>query len=1638
MQGGADYQNRVAAWFATKMLAERDARHIVPPGTIVNLRSETREEIDDLLVATDQDSYAFIQAKRHLSLSALPTSDLASVFDQCVRQFLHPNEVELRPWSRPLSPERDRFLLITSSATPQQLRTDLATVLQRIPGLAPNQALQDAAQTAPETLALQTAIKHVERAWKSEMGRNATADEIKAVLSLLRIITLDVEAGGVHEREAISDLRAHVVEDSLQEYLAWTSVVEACKQTAILRSGIDLIQLRVLLRADHIRLQYEQGYRSEIAKLKQHTTDTLDLLKENASIKLPSREIKIARDVVTLLGPISPLPSFVIVGPPGAGKSGAVNDLACHLRAEENDVVCLAVDRLELTSAGRLRDELGLSRPLIDILKHWDGENQGYLIIDAFDAARGDTAASTLLDVIQQTQAISRWRVIVTVRKYDLRYSPRLRKLFPETGLLTLGKLHSDPEFPLVGHIKVDAFTADELNRCCSQWDVLEQLKEVAPSPLRELLHMPFNLRLAAELLDSGRAPNDFAGVHGQTGLLKAYWQLRVELKGGSDEREGVLRRCVEAMVSARRLRMARQIIATNGQALEELLKSNVLSEWQASPASQPIRQLISFSHNLLFDFAAEQVYLPYDPDAFVSLLRTNPDLAIVLRPSLHMRFRLLWDTDRAGFWGLTFHICGTDGLSPLIQSVPLTVVAEGAQQYADVEPLSSELANASGAAHRSASVAYRHLVGILISGRPENLPNLGALAGPWSTLAVEATRQPEFEQIANALSWAESSFGAWDLRTPEQAQEVGLVARRILDFAWSEQNRNGVLATAGIRAVCKTFDTDAAASASLLRRAFDADHLQKYGHEELQWIVRSVSTILNSDAAFVADLYIAAFSWREEAEDDTPIGTPSRIMGFKSNKRQDYQQALWELDQKFHELLEKDLSLATDVIVTVVPHHSTHAHRSSKETEVFDIEGIPSGLRADYSAIWDSHYGTFGSEPISMLHSYIRYLDEHVLANGTPLPLVIVEKLVRQGIVGAIWRQLLELALKHEALRRQLRSAAWARPLLIGYDTERVMFRFVREVYPALSNSECARVEGVIMDIPTRIKGSIYGRETRDLYLGAIEGYSLQTIRAKRQQTLLRKAAKLRLEAPEESRMIGGAMPVPPPEIVYGWRGVDTQTPENKCLIELQKPLRDFIGSHMSVGQAPKYEDALELLPDMQAMWCALDDSGTSVPNEDVLHESFAFLIQAASKIAQTPDLGQCPKLADLVEHILITGSATLRPEVDEEQNAQFDASGSWGSPTGRVEAAEGVMYLITEQGATRVLRHPTFQRLLRDPSALVRSRISSSVLKLYEGERDVMWDLVERFAHDKSVQVRKSTVLALDQLARPKPQRSLRLISEILESTDVSQEGTDDLRRLAVQVLTQYYIWRNDKTAETSILKLISELPRTNAETGNMTFPLRHGMMAKKGEGRGEDDASAVRERSVRIFSLIIDHATAVLKPLLQKLSEKRELDASEQAIFEDMLGLSLTLSRELYFAVGAFQEGRPYSAPKIETPEQVWLYHAIGKRWDSLAEVGEAKIAYSLTQSLEMFIPTDPETIFLRVGTILRASKAWGYQYEQMGFDLVLRIFTTYLAEHPEIFQTNPECLKIMRETLELFLTVGWAAARNLSYRLDELFR
>jgi hypothetical protein len=892
-----------------------------------------------------------------------------------------------------------------------------------------------------------------------------------------------------------------------------------------------------------------------------------------------------------------------------------------------------------------------------------------------------------------------------------------------------------------------------------------------------------------------------------------------------------------------------------------------------------------------------------------------------------------------------------------------------------------------------------------------------------------------DLDQIIQVQTWIDSALLQWERRTTEQEVAIGLAARSVLDAAWTSESRNSQLAIAGIRTVCKTFSSDSEASAKLLRRAFDPNHLKQFGHEELRWMVQAIPDLTVQDPAFVAELYIATFGWKEPAEDPTFM-TKSRIFGMRSDKRQDYQMARWELGQRYPKYLEQAPTLATDVMLSAIETYCREEHRAESVTQQFQVDGINAEIRTDYSSIWDSWGGHSNDEPVSILQTYFRFLDQRASdPSSQGLVAALLDRLIQKARDAVIWRHLIELAMKHPWIADKLRGLSWAQPVLSGHDMERPMYEFLRMIYPTLSTDEKVLVEDAVMQLPEQAKNKEIGQMISDEFLGALSDFELQTPRAKRQQNLLREKNALQKEAPEQFQIHGGAM-APDPERDYRYRGIDTRQPANQKLISLQKPIREFCGRNMSGSLT--LDECVRFLPEMEALLCALGDSSSTTPDENILRESFALLIWAASKIANVGDLGANAELTRFAESVLQIGAAAVWPEATPDRNKEFDKHGSWGVPTGRVEAAEGLMALATKQNCDFPPIFRTLGRLMQDPSAIVRSQIAGATLGLYERAPEKMWEMLSTFADDPSVRVRLAAVGCLDQLARAHPTRALLLVKHIFDGIDINEEGTSELTRSCVLCLTRYYVWRADGTGEEVVVHLATELPQRRKEAGMMLFALRHGMMAaEKGELSAEE-ALSVRLRSVRIFNLLVTNATALLRPLIAAIARKEELSEADAKTFVELIELVRIVGRELYFALGAFQEHRFSLAPEITSSEQPWLYHAVGPSWDLLAEIGETQLAHNLAQSLEMFISIDPEKIFLRIGTIIRASEAWGYHYEQMAIDLILRIFTTYLAEYRSLLQQNAECLKIMRKALELFINTGWPSARRLSYRVDEIFR
>jgi len=586
-------------------------------------------------------------------------------------------------------------------------------------GLVQSQPFSDAAANAGETAALNIVIDHVKRIWQAQNGAIPSDIEIKELLALAHVQTLDVENGGAAEREAKDLLRGAVLREPAQADVAWNTLVTACERLAATKSGMNRAQLQKLLLDSGINIQATRSYRVDIDRLKAYSILTSRILNDLANIKVGAVNVKIQRPVVDDLRRHGEAGSLLVVGEPGAGKSGALHDLVQSFTGM--DVVYLAVDLLGASSLGTLRQELGIDHELTEVLANWTGIQPAFLVIDALDAARGAPVARTLQSLMKLVlENGGRWRVIASIRKFDLRYGDANRDLFEGAPPSPF----ADPEFPNVRHLNVPILSDLELALIEPQAPALHELVSRSPEQLRALLRVPFNLRLLAALLGDGVPAADLTPIKTQIELLERYWRQRViRADGQADAREDVLSRTCEEMTASRSLRAERAKVVqpSTGLALDSLLSHQVLSEWQETPWSRTQHHLLAFPHNLLFDYSVARLLLRRASAEIVALLVAQPDLVLFFRPSLSMHFQHLWSEDRTQFWDLTFKLMHATTIPEVAKLVGPTVAsALASSETADVfDPLYRALADPEEAVRNDAHEILKHVIGSLL---PETL----------------------------------------------------------------------------------------------------------------------------------------------------------------------------------------------------------------------------------------------------------------------------------------------------------------------------------------------------------------------------------------------------------------------------------------------------------------------------------------------------------------------------------------------------------------------------------------------------------------------------------------------------------------------------------------------------------------------------------------------------------------------------------------------------------------------------------------------------------------------------------------------------------------------------------------------------
>ena len=1320
--------------------------------------------------------------------------------------------------------------------------------------------------------------------------------------------------------------------------------------------------------------------------------------------------------------------SLVVIGEPGAGKSGVLHELASRLQNEEQDVVFLAADRLD----DSLKAELDLRHELADVLENWSGDRPGILLIDALDAARGSGALRVLRDLIEHvaTTTDSRWRVVASIRVFDLRYSQELQRIFKqELGEPDLQRFQ-DGLFR-VRHIKIPRFSPDELKQIRAQSAELDAVFLNASPALRELLDIPFNLRLVAEMLSQSEPTADFGGIETQVGLLEKYWLSRVIRSGAEGNiREAILTEIVTALVSERKLTIAKaRVLATTKEPQFSVLCSDNLIVEQV--ANLHGRNIIGFSHHLLFDYAVSRLVLGSDFEAFLSALAKERDLSLFLRPSIDLFFKEAWLRHRETFWTNLRLFSSYQGVPGIAKIIGPTVIPELARSSDDLAPLIESLTTLNASDKAIAEQWVVHVIGGLLAGVQPHTLELWSqfcwdITGTTPSIRVAAACQSLVDNILERRQGG-------TLNTPRGQLALNETAVYLLGRFAAGQHREGWVVGRCISNVMDLFHVDPESSAEAIRKLISPEEVQEHGAQQGHWLARKLPRLFNVDPQLAADIFVAFFGYNERSEEKTSMGG-SRILAMTSTRRQDYHQAHWQLAQHFQSFLESHFDLCKPIIFAAANNviESEHTPRDTENAISYVLDGDEHTVLADYSAIWDSSGGR--EEALAIADSYFRELERLVSVPAkSELAKQTAKEFLHEAEYSYFLRKILKVA-KHTgpALASVVYPLFTSPTALLSYDLSDKIGEALKTNFSGLDDVRRRQVESAIVGLPEGEEGDRLEatQHIRNRLLGCIPS------------ELLSLAESTRLI--EEMSEQGGPPENRPPYTSYGFqaspyseedrmreRGIPIDEQQNATLRAKSAPLWQFASRF--TNEIPGDDDVSEIeghLEEVERLLLHCEQV-----HSEVLNSAEARLLAACATIAKTKAFDCSSDLGQRVRRILFSGLESPEPEYQPEYDSQWDkGTNGWGVPVQRIEAAAGIGSLLAHSNCVDDDLLSRVRRAIADPVPAVRFQIVVRLLPLHDKNIEALWSLLTTLVRQEPrIGVLSGALYAtINPLAGRYRAEVIELIRQLLNRTDLANNGGEAFE-WGHRIATGLYIWQGDETAFELIRPRLQGDSFRPEHADDCLRDIRESLSFSSTTPKPTDEG--IRTRAFGIVELIIQSVTERMNHMIYQIPLE-ERDETWTSNFQTLARLVDYISNQIYFSSGAYDGTNSSKQLDEDVRRQFWKDSRSAIRL--LSDVAIPSAAHHLIETLQSFIPYEPIEVFHAIAAVVRSAKSWGYQYESMAVDLLVTVTETYIAEHRMELQRDLQSREELIDILETFVEAGWPSARRLSYRLEEIFR
>jgi hypothetical protein len=975
-------------------------------------------------------------------------------------------------------------------------------------------------------------------------------------------------------------------------------------------------------------------------------------------------------------------------------------------------------------------------------------------------------------------------------------------------------------------------------------------------------------------------------------------------------------------------------------------------------------------------------------PDSVADILDADPDLAMVLRPSLDYRLAIAWhkDPSRTCYWRLALGLAAQRSGHMLAAAAAATVAAHELRNAAELEALESSCIvtanNADWTVDDARGLAF--LVAAGLDAPDTNAAALDAFGQLLEALAVHALNN---DDIGLARLVAQLCRRAASDRLPTRGTQgadswvQAAIAAVLVGLADLNDPRRADLADYGGPALAMATTLDTAAAADTIRLIIAEPALLAWGVRAVRPLIDALPDIAAQDPALAVDIGASVWQFQGDTSQSTNI-TNSQILHLISTGQQDLESVRFQVRQGFPGLAAIDVLAATNLFLKIVESRSLpeYAHIGSQTNQ---------RPRVRYGDDLQ-HAGGYGSLS-AMADALIDRL-EHTAPTCSDAIDLLIENLTH----AEAWNRLLHRAAISESvgLANVLRPALSSPSLLAhgqtwpaaGHLAARVCRTLTAAEYKSLEQTILAATEPGPDDSELRRNGL---RERRDILLTAT------------------RAARIGVDA---THLLSPVLP--PDDQPYDEQG-STDTTELSSEARLLHEVNEALEK---TNRAEDHDDASRRL---MALWPQLNTRHAAAPSNRHLHER---MIEAAGHIASLPEV--LPDTAVGREIFLAVQTAMPQPtRAGGQPGVNPDLHGSWsGTPETAALTAARVLLARSEwlQVHGEWLRGCLLSHL--DSSRWVYRFLSTCAISLLYTEPDeVLFQVDSRLTTETDHHVARALISVLGRQLYARPGEVDLIFSQLAVRRgspyliDPGQDGPEFRRTLAeavVHCLTTLAVRYGTPFADATIRAWLST-PIDNPTTVAVIAGHLRGIL-------NPADPS-LRDAQRRAFDLL----TLTLEPLGVAWADPAQA-ANAPTIAE-------RVAQEVYHASGAFK-AEEQSRTELGDPE-VFASLAL-PLLDGVGQVRHPAVTHPIIETVEHLGDAQPKpALLLAMRAITEDSR---YITEPLGVDAVLRLINRYIADHRELVLGDPECTTAVRVLLERFVRVGWPQAVQMAERMDELFR